>query len=125
MMMSTPMGITMQASGVPLRNLVGTLQQQVGRPVIDKTDLKGLFDYRLQFSPEGLTLTGPAGGFPAGSVVGAPGLAPAGTGALPSAAADPVPSLFTAVQDLGLKLESSKGPVKVLVIDSVQKPKEN
>ena len=41
-------------------------------------------------------------------------------------ASDPVPSLFTALQEqLGLRLESAKGPVDVLVIESVQKPTEN
>jgi uncharacterized protein (TIGR03435 family) len=41
-------------------------------------------------------------------------------------ASDPSgPSIFTAIQDLGLKLDSMKGPVDVLVIDSVQKPTEN
>jgi len=40
-------------------------------------------------------------------------------------AADPLPSLFTAIQEIGLKLESAKGPVDVLVVDSVQKPTEN
>lgn len=38
---------------------------------------------------------------------------------------DSVPSIFTAIQDLGLRLESAKAPLEVLVIDSVQKPSEN
>jgi len=95
------------------------LQQNLGRPVIDKTELKGLFDFRLQFSPEGLTLPGGRGFGPG------PGPEAGGPGGAPATAADPVPSLFTAIQDLGLRLESSKGPVEVLVVDSAQKPTEN
>ena len=120
MMMFNPTGLTMQATAVPLNNLINLLQQTVGRPIVDKTDLKGLFDFRLQFSPEGLTLPGAPGGFGPG-----PGAGPAGPGGAPTAAADPVPSLFTAIQDLGLRLESSKGAVEVLVIESAQKPTEN
>lgn len=121
MMMMSPTGMTMQAAGVPLTNMLATLQQQVGRPIVDKTDLKGLFDFRLQFSSEGLTMPGlPPPPPPPGL-----GPAPAGPATAPSTATDPVPSLFTAIQELGLRLESSKGPVAVLVVDSVQKPTEN
>jgi uncharacterized protein (TIGR03435 family) len=119
-MMMTPTGLTMQAAGVPLTNMINMLQQLVGRPIIDKTDLKGLFDFKFQFSPEGVTLPSPPGGLQPG-----PGLGPAGPAATPPTAADPVPSLFTAIQELGLRLESAKGPVTVLVVDSVQKPTEN
>jgi len=120
-MMMSPMGFTVQATGAPIGNLVGLLQQQVGRNVIDKTGLKGLFDFKLQFSPEGLSLPGAPPG-----LLG-PGAGPGAAGPSPSAAtpSDPVPSLFTAIQDLGLRLESSKGPVEVLVVDSAQKPNEN
>jgi uncharacterized protein (TIGR03435 family) len=124
LMMMSPTGLTMQASGVPLSNMIGMLQQQVGRPIVDKTDLKGLYDFKLTFSPEGLSLPGAPGGLQAGpGPGGAPG--PAGPGAAPTPASDPVPSLFTAIQELGLRLESTKGPVEVLVVDSVQKPTEN
>src|SRR5262245_58811600 len=58
MMMMSPSGMTMQATAVPIGNLVMMLQQNLGRPVFDKTELKGLFDFRLQFSPEGLSLPG-------------------------------------------------------------------
>ena len=118
-MMMNPSGMTMRATSAPIGNLIGLLQQSVGRPIIDKTDLKGLFDFQLQFSPEGLTLPGPPGGLGPG-----PGAGPIGPAGTP-AAADPVPSLFTAIQDLGLRLESSKAPVEVLVVDSAQKPTEN
>jgi len=125
-------GLTMSGSGMPITAVVTMLQQQVGRPVIDNTNLKGLFDFKLQFSPEGLATPfgaagfgGPGGGPGAGpAIVGPTG--PTGPAAAPSTASDPVPSLFTAIQEqLGLKLESTKGPVDVVVIDSVQKPTEN
>jgi uncharacterized protein (TIGR03435 family) len=125
-MMMNPSGLTMQATAVPVGNMVNLLQNFVGRPVIDKTALKGLFDIKLTFSPEGLTFPGGRGGGPGGPGPGAPvvGGQPAGPLA-PTDATEPVPSLFTAIQDLGLKLESSKGPVEVVVIESAQKPTEN
>ena len=132
MQMNPTTGLTMSGSGMPITAVVTMLQQQVGRPVIDNTNLKGLFDFKLQFSPEGLATPfgaagfgGPGGGPGAGpAIVGPTG--PTGPGAAPSTASDPVPSLFTAIQEqLGLKLESTKGPVDVVVIDSVQKPTEN
>ncbi|HEY2383165.1 MAG TPA: TIGR03435 family protein [Terriglobia bacterium] len=78
-----------------------------GRPVVDQTGLKGLYDIRLQWTPDpGLNANiGPGGPVPA---------APAG------------PSLFNALDEqLGLRLESAKGPLPVLVIDSIQRPSEN
>ena len=123
MMMTPTAGATMQATGQPVGGLIGMLQGQAGRPVFDKTDLKGLFDFKLNFMPENLptgnTPFGPIGG-PGGPPIGPAGAPPAST------ASDPVPSLFTAVQEqLGLRLESAKGPVDVVVIESAQKPTEN
>jgi uncharacterized protein (TIGR03435 family) len=120
-------GLTMSATAVPIANLVGLLQQQAGRQVIDKTNLKGLYDFKLQFSPEGMPT--PFGPLPpgAGGGVGVTAAGPVGnTTAAPSTAAEPAPSFFTAIQEqLGLKLESTKGPVEVLVVESAQKPTEN
>jgi uncharacterized protein (TIGR03435 family) len=78
----------------------------VDRPVVDKTGLKGLYDIRLQWTPDnGLTATV------------SPGAAPTPT---------PGPTLFNALEEqLGLKLESTRGALPVLVIDSVQRPTEN
>ena len=82
------------------------LQGQSDRIVFDKTGLKELFDIDLRFSNEG-----------------DPPLSP-GTDAPPPS--DPSgPSLFTAIQELGLKLEPDKAPLEVIVIDSVSKPTEN
>jgi len=120
MMMMSPSGMSMQASGVPIANLVGMLQQQSGRPIYDKTNLQGLYDIKLTFLPENNTPFGPGG------PVGGPAILGPGGAAPNTNAADPVASVFTAVQEqLGLKLEPAKGPVEVVVIDSVQKPTEN
>ena len=108
--MVSPSGLI--GSGISMTQIVNILSGQLGRPVVDKTELKGYFDVRLQFAPEG---GGPMTPFGPGEP--APGPAVAG-------ASEPVgPSIFTAVQEqLGLRLESTKGPVDVLLIESVQKP---
>jgi uncharacterized protein (TIGR03435 family) len=101
-------------SGVEFQALVGTLEDILGRPVIDKTGIKGFYNFKVVFSRDGLPNNGPVP--PPGAADGGPGLN----------ASDPRPSIFTALQEeFGLKLESGKGPVEVLVIDSVQKPTEN
>jgi uncharacterized protein (TIGR03435 family) len=124
MMMMSPTGMTMMVNSAPLINLVNQVQQFVGRPVVDKTGLKGLFDIQLQFSREGLTLPGAPGGIGPGPGPGL-GPGPGGADAGAAVAADPIPSLFTAIQELGLRLESARGPVEVLVIDGAEKPAGN
>jgi uncharacterized protein (TIGR03435 family) len=100
----------LNAGGVPLSNLAQTLSPQVGRIVLDKTELTGNYDFELTYSFEGLGSVFPGGGPPL--VNGAP------------APVDPnMPNLFTALQEqLGLKLDSQRGPVDVIVIDSVEQP---
>jgi uncharacterized protein (TIGR03435 family) len=117
---SPPPGVTMgfpfafAASGIKLRALGIFLEELLGRSVIDKTGLQGFYDLKFVFSREGI----PGNGF-------TPPPAGAGGGAGLNAS-DPRPSIFTALQEeLGLRLESGKGPVDVLVIDSVAKPAEN
>ena len=76
----------------------------IDRPVIDKTGIAGIFDFRLDYTPDEATPT------PPGALLDDP------TG----------PSIFTAVeQQLGLKLEPAKGPGESLVIDHVERPSEN
>jgi bla regulator protein blaR1 len=83
----------------------------LGRPVIDKTQMNGLYDFILEWTPE-------------------PGQGPVAPGVSdppPNQSADiSGPSIFTAIQEqLGLKLESTKGPVAVLIVERVQKPAGN
>jgi uncharacterized protein (TIGR03435 family) len=79
-------------------------------PVIDKAGLKGISDFTLQWTPvpnEGNFAT--RNDTPDVLTADAPG-----------------PTIFTALQEqLGLKLESARGPVEVMVIDSVLRPTEN
>ena len=90
-----------EVPGQPFRNFVYFLGRQLDRPLIDKTGLDGLYDVTLRWTPE-----------PAGQAEGA--------------RTSDLPTLFTAVQEqLGLKLESSKGAVDLFVIDSAQRPPEN
>jgi len=81
--------------------------------VIDKTGLTGLYDFTLKYAPEGVRVPGPLG--PTLVLRMAQGPAPA---------VDPdAPSLSVALQEqLGLKLESARGPVEVVVIDRLEKP---
>ena len=102
----------LEATGVSLLGLIRGLSAQLGQTIIDKTGLKGLYDFKLQWIPDMNQGVGPFGRTGPES---------------PPPASDPAgPSIFTAIQEqLGLKLESSKGPIEVLVIDSVSKPSEN
>jgi uncharacterized protein (TIGR03435 family) len=102
--------ITGQA--LPMANLAEELSNQLGRPVMDKTGLTGPYDFSLRWTPDE--------GQPSQGIDGGP---------LPNNPPPPEssgPSIFTAIQEqLGLKLESKKGPVDVLVIDHVEKPSGN
>jgi uncharacterized protein (TIGR03435 family) len=102
----------LSATGITVAGLAQQLTSALGRTVIDKTGLTGQFDFTLEFTPEA------AHG-------GMPGLPPPPPGTITGTDAGG-PTIFTAVQEqLGLKLESGKGPVPLLVVDSVSKPTEN
>ncbi len=91
---------------IPMSELVRVLSNVLGKTVIDRTNVTGTFDVHFSFAPDqalsGITLP-------------------------PNVAPDPnMVTIFTAIeQQLGLKLTSTKGPVEVLVIDSIQKPVQN
>jgi uncharacterized protein (TIGR03435 family) len=87
------------------------LARQLGRKVVDRTALSGRYDFTLTWTPDNLPPRAP--GTPPDQPVTVNGLSIDPNG----------PSIFTAIQEqLGLKLESTRGPVDVLVIDRVEKP---
>jgi uncharacterized protein (TIGR03435 family) len=100
--------------GVPLTFLVSQLSRQLGRTVLDKTGLAANYDFTLQWTPD--ENQGPMLNRPDGGPAAADGAPPESSG----------PSVFTALEEqLGLKLESQKGPVEIVVIDHVERPSEN
>jgi uncharacterized protein (TIGR03435 family) len=106
-------GMEIMGSGVSLVSLAQMIAVQIGRPVIDRTNLTGMFDFSLKVTPQPRTTVAPLAG-----------------GQEPPAAFDPAfqpnPSIATALQEqLGLRLDSIRGPVDFLIIDSVQRPSEN
>lgn len=95
-----------------MEEFAGVMQSAVlDRPVVDQTGLKGRFDFQLRWTPDETQFG-----------------ALRGPGPLPPSpeAADAPPDLFTAIQQqMGLKLESTKAPTDVLVIDKIERPSEN
>ena len=88
-----------RAQKAPLFAFAERLSQFVDRPVLDMTELKGAFDFTLEWAPESGT------GIPEG---------PGGE----AASASTGPSIFTAIQQqLGLRLEARKASVEVMVVD--------
>jgi len=94
-------GFEFVAHGCSMSDLAETLAVQFGRPVVDRTGLKGKYDFTLPYQDTRLT----------------------------DRSADdqnPTPPLDMAIQDqLGLKLEPAKGPIQLLVIDHIERPSEN
>jgi uncharacterized protein (TIGR03435 family) len=100
-----PSGARMQGGEIPMPEFIRMLSMVLGSTVIDKTGFTELFDVRLDFLPDETTAALPPPPVPPD---------------------DPGSSILIAIQEqLGLKLESTKGPVEVLAIDHVERPAEN
>jgi uncharacterized protein (TIGR03435 family) len=95
-------GGQIRAVSIPLDRLTPRLSRLMDREVVNKTGLTANFNIHLEWTPER----------PQGDALSPPEVEG--------------PSIFTAIQDqLGLKLESQKGPVDILVVDHVEKPSAN
>ena len=94
--------IRVRRSAVTMKDFATMLQGSVERPVVDRTGLEGLFDVEYTFARQPSTAT------------------------TELAAGANVPPLFVALEEqLGLKLQSERAEVPVLVIESVERPTEN
>jgi len=106
---TTP-GDSLDGKGITMATLAATLSRTyvspLGRNVIDHTGLTGAYDVNLKWAIDSLSAPAGPNTTPLSDVTG--------------------PSIFTALQEqLGLKLESAKGPVEVLVIDHIERPSAN
>ena len=113
----------MAANGQPAAQLAEMLTRQLSRPVVDETGLKGNYDYTLEFAPDEASM---------GMMKGLPMPMPhpgegGGPGPVTSPDGSSGPTIFAALQEqLGLKLEARKGPVDMLVVDTLERvPTEN
>jgi len=99
----------LSAVGVPVENMIPMLSRLLGRTIIDKTGLTAKFDIKMDWTPdESQTIQLPPDA-PKPAVSDATGS-----------------SIFTALQEqLGLKLESQKGPVEIFIVERAEKPSEN
>ncbi len=102
-----PQRVVLPGRNATMTNFVSLLQRAIlDRPVVDKTGLSGRYDFDLEWAPDETQFSG--------------GLPPA------SAAASQSPPLFEAIQQqLGLKLEATRGPVAALVVDKAERPSAN
>ena len=103
---------------LPMAIIAGALARFADRPVVDMTDLKGSYDFTMEFSPEDFRAMMIRAAIAQGSVV-----SPEVLKLVDASSGD---TLFNAVEKLGLKLESRKAPIEMLVIDqAVKTPTEN
>jgi uncharacterized protein (TIGR03435 family) len=101
-----PQRIVMPARNATMSDLSRLMQRAIlDRPVVDKTGLSGRYDFDLEWAPDETQFGGEV---------------PVATSEAPS------PPLFIAMQEqLGLKLEATKGSIAALVVDKADRPSEN
>lgn len=101
-----PQRIVLPARNATMDDLTSLLQRAVlDRPVVNKSGLPGRFDFDLTWAPDETQFGGD----------------------VPVASSDaPRPPLFTAMQEeLGLRLEATRGPINAIVIDTAERPTAN
>jgi uncharacterized protein (TIGR03435 family) len=101
-----PSKVVLPARNATIQDVVAMMQRaMLDRPVLDKTDLTGRYDFDLEWAPDETQFGGAL---------------------VPAPSDSPSPPLFTALQQqLGLKLVATKGPVDALIIDHANLPTAN
>ena len=95
-------GIKFTGTCLSMADFAAFAANRLDLPVSDQTHVEGLYTFSLEWSRDGLR-----------------------TVASGEANLDGLPSFFTAIEQIGLKLESRKAPVDILVVDSAERPTEN
>jgi uncharacterized protein (TIGR03435 family) len=113
----------MELSKMTMEGLAAVISRFVDKPVMDMTDLKGNFQMALALTMEDLQNVARAQGMqmPGGTPGGSSGSQPADAASTPAGS-----SIFSSVQQMGLRLEAHKAPVETIIIDHLEKaPTEN
>jgi len=119
----------MEMAKVAMPQFAEMLTRFVDRPVTDETQLKGKYQVAIDISMADMMNVAKQAGM--GGAMGGPPAAPGGSGGGPGpaeSASDPggSASIFTAVEQMGLKLTPRKGPVEMIVVDRLEKaPTDN
>jgi uncharacterized protein (TIGR03435 family) len=106
--------VEMEVKGVTMATLAQNLSRQLDRSVFDRTGLRGKYDFKLQYWQDQNQ----------GAMYKASDSGPGAASASPPDSSGP--TIFTAIQEqLGLKLEATKGPVETIVIEHIDMPTED
>ena len=118
MMEMGPDGLHLKAASTTLAGLGEGLSRFTEKPIVDMTGIEGQYDFDLAFTPENIR------GMPGGGMMMRGG--GGGEGRPADAASESGGTIFDAVQRYGLKLESRKAPMEILIVDHMEKaPTEN
>jgi uncharacterized protein (TIGR03435 family) len=111
---------SIQFTHISLGDLAKWLSREMDRYVLDKTNRPGRFSFRLEFAPDDNTP-----GITQSNQMFTRAGAERWRRTPPDSADGDGPTIFKALEMLGLKLEQTKGPAEYLLIKSVQRPKPN
>lgn len=100
-------GGEMWARASTMQNLARGLRFELESPVLDRTGIPGHYDFKLRFEEGNRDLAGDADRASGGAAQGTPG------------------TVFSALRELGLRLDPGRLPIEVLIVDRAEKPTEN